>query len=313
MRAAGRKIALKKDLYAPGCQIVLAEDRGMTWNRATSHLLAAGLAAGALSLVGVGCDSGSAVETVPATAADRDAPISSASNGPPIHRPGDDASVKRDDSSLKDEMPVEAPRHENNSADVALTSASASGPETSADAAASDPPPLLADASVDASKYPGGIIPASPNAQPLPGGPRLLVPHKTFRSEGKPTALRVSYDDLDLLKVLNVDPVPPDVVDQFPDWLRDLDGQRIRIRGFMFPAYEEMLSAFVLTRDTGACCFGPNPKVYYLIGVKLKDGTRVRYVQNRPVDVVGTFHIQPVVSDGNWFQIYKITDAAVVE
>ncbi|MDQ3332697.1 MAG: hypothetical protein M3552_18965, partial [Planctomycetota bacterium] len=157
------------------------------------------------------------------------------------------------------------------------------------------------------------IIPASPNAQPLPGGPRLLVPHKSFRTVGKPPALQVSYDDLDLLKVLNIDPVPTDVVDQFPDWLRDLDGKRIRIRGFMYPAYEEMLSAFVLTRDTGECCFGPKAKVYYLIGVRLKDGTKVRYVQNRPIDVEGTFHIQPVVSDGQWFQIYKVTDAAVVD
>ncbi len=209
--------------------------------------------------------------------------------------------------------PVVATKPSDASSEVALASAKIVADEPTTTEVASDPPPRLVDASLDASKYPGGIIPASPNAQPLPGGPRLLVPNKNFRPEGKPPALRVSYDDLDLLKVLNVDPVPVDVVDQFPAWLRNLDGQRVRIRGFMYPSYEEMLSAFVLTRDTGVCCFGPNPKVYYLIGVKLKEGTKVKYVQNRPVDVVGTFHIQPVVSDGNWFQLYKITDASVVE
>ena len=198
-------------------------------------------------------------------------------------------------------------------ADVSPSPAAIAADKPSTEVASADPPPRVVDASLDASKFPGGIIPASPNAQPLPGGPRLLIPHKNFRPEGNPPALRVSYDDIDLLRVLNVEPVPPDVVDQFPDWLRELDGERVRIRGFMYPSYEEMLSAFVLTRDTGVCCFGPNPKVYYLIGVKLKEGTKVKYVQNRPVDVVGTFHIQPVVSDGNWFQLYKITDASVVE
>jgi hypothetical protein len=262
---------------------------------------------GAVSLLSTGCDDGLTVEArAPAPRAGRSV------FGEPRSRDTAEsrASDRKPDVAA---APVEATKPDVSPSDVALASAKIVADEPPTEIASADSPPRVLDPPVDASKYPGGIIPASANAQPLPGGPRLLVPHKTFRAEGKPPALRVSYDDLDLLKVLNVDPVPPDVVDQFPDWLRRLDGQRVRIRGFMFPSYEEMLSAFVLTRDTGVCCFGPNPKVYYLIGVKLKEGTKVRYVQNRPVDVVGTFHIQPVVSDGNWFQLYKISDASVVE
>lgn len=204
-------------------------------------------------------------------------------------------------------MPVVAPRPAQDSApDIALTSAEKSDPAPPVEPA----PPL------DPSRFPGGIIPASPNAQPLPGGPRLLVPERIppFRAEGKPRALRVNYDDLDLLRVLNMgDPLPADVVDHFPQWLKELDGKTIRLRGFMYPSYEEELTRFILTRDTGACCFGPNPKVYYLVGVKLKDGEKVRYVENRPIDVVGTFHIDPRYVDGTWYQLYRITDAVVPE
>lgn len=174
--------------------------------------------------------------------------------------------------------------------------------------------PSITDPAADPSQYPGGIIPASPNAEPLPGGPRLLVPERTFRLEGRPRALRVTYDDLDLLKVLNMgDPLPPDVVDHFPDWLKGLDGKTIRLRGFMYPSYEQELSRFILTRDTGVCCFGPNPKVYYLVGVTLKEGAKVHYIGDRPFDVVGTFHITPVYDDGQWYQLWKITDATVIE
>ena len=45
-------------------------------------------------------------------------------------------------------------------------------------------------------------------------------------------------------------PVPEDAVDYFPKWLSRLDGKRIRIRGFMYPPYEETgIEAFMLARD----------------------------------------------------------------
>lgn len=194
-------------------------------------------------------------------------------------------------------------------------------PEEKMVAAASqqEMPSLLAgritEPDADPSQFPGGIIPASPNAEPLPGGPRVLVPVRNFRKAPRSDALQVNYDDLDLLLVLNMgDPIPSDVVDMFPDWLKGLDGKRIRIRGFMYPQFTTRLTGFVLTRDTGVCCFGPNPKVYYLIAVKLTEGTSVDYIPGRPFDVEGTFHIQPVDDgEGNWLQLYSISDAKVLE
>lgn len=160
-------------------------------------------------------------------------------------------------------------------------------------------------------KAPGGSV--TP-AQPLPGGIQLLVPHKEFRVQGPNGALRVSYDDLDLLKILNMEPVPPDADKYFPDWLRQLDGQRIRIRGFMYPQFESTgIERFVLARDNQICCFGRDPKVYDLIEVTMAPGRTTDFILGRPFDVVGIFHIELVAEGGKPLGLYRIEDALVID
>ncbi|MGD9854621.1 MAG: hypothetical protein AB7U20_06680 [Planctomycetaceae bacterium] len=143
---------------------------------------------------------------------------------------------------------------------------------------------------------------------------KLLVPEKTFNTEGPANALRVSYDDLDLLKVLNMEPVPEDAVSHFPGWLSGLDGQRVRIRGFMYPTFQESgLSGFVLARDNQICCFGRNPKIYDLVEVSMRDGVTTDYIQGRPFDVAGVFHIRPDSDQGELYELYQIDDAVVID
>lgn len=147
----------------------------------------------------------------------------------------------------------------------------------------------------------------------VPREPQLLVPEKEFQRVPPGGALRVSYDDLDLLKVLNMDPVPVDCVDYFPDWLKSLDGARIRIRGFMIPPLRETgLPAFTLARDNQICCFGRDPKVYDVIPVQLKEGTTTDYIPNRPFDVVGRFVIRPQAFRGQLENLYEIEDAEII-
>jgi hypothetical protein len=142
----------------------------------------------------------------------------------------------------------------------------------------------------------------------------LLVPDKQFETVGPEGALRVSYDDVDLLKVLNMEPVPVNCADHFPDWLKALDGQRIRIRGFMYPPFQETdLPFFVLARDNAICCMGRDPKRYDVIDVEMRDGVTTDYIQNRPFDVVGVLRIRPEASRGVLYQLYLIEDAVVVK
>ncbi len=145
--------------------------------------------------------------------------------------------------------------------------------------------------------------------------PKILVEERDFQVEGPQQAIRVSYDDIDLLRVLNMEPVTADAPKLMPGWLKDLDGQRIRIRGFMFPPFQETgIEQFVLARDNQICCFGRSPKIYDVFPVKMRNGVTADYIQNRPFDVVGMFYIRPeAYEDGELFQLYEIVDAVIID
>lgn len=160
----------------------------------------------------------------------------------------------------------------------------------------------------------GGDSPSDNGAESPSREPRVLIPEKSFSVEGPEQALRVSYDDIDLLKVLNADPVTEEALRLLPGWLKELDGRRIRIRGFMYPPpIEDGIQAFALARDNQICCFGKNPKVYDLFPVFLRPGVTTRYIFNRPFDVVGVFHIKVVTEAGMVEQVYEIDDAIVID
>ena len=142
----------------------------------------------------------------------------------------------------------------------------------------------------------------------------LLIPYKSFRRERGTDAVRVSYDDIDLLKVLNMEPVPPNAVEYFPEWLAALNGRQIRIRGFMYPKFvSEGITTFTLARDNGICCFQRMPKIYDVIYVKLEPGRTTDYIDARPFDVEGTFHIDTEDDGSELPRLYKIDNARILE
>ena len=156
--------------------------------------------------------------------------------------------------------------------------------------------------------------PITPPGSPMPGKIQLLVPEKTFVTEGAEKALRVTFDDIDLLKVLNMDPVPPDVEDHLPGWLAGLNGERIRLRGWMFPpSREDGITRFMFVRDNGICCFGRRPQVYDKVAVSLKDGLTTKYIQGRPFDVIGVLTVEADVEDGEVIWLYALNDATVID
>jgi len=143
---------------------------------------------------------------------------------------------------------------------------------------------------------------------------KLLIPTKRFREEDDGQVTRVSYDDIDLLKVLNMQPVPADADTYFPEWLSSLDGKRIRIRGFMIPPFQATgLKRFALARDNGICCFVRTPKIYDVIDVRMADGETTDYIANKTFDVEGVFRIQPFADDGELDKLYKSEDAVVTQ
>jgi hypothetical protein len=142
---------------------------------------------------------------------------------------------------------------------------------------------------------------------------RLLIPRKSFRRERGTEAVRVTYDDIDLLKVLNMEPVPVDADRHFPEWLKALDGRLVRIRGFMYPTFEATgLESFVLARDNGICCFVRKPKIYDIISVAMAEGETTDYIDGRPFDVEGIFEIDPSADITELSGLFRIRDAKVL-
>jgi len=159
-----------------------------------------------------------------------------------------------------------------------------------------------------------GSLLSKPAAQPLEI--KLLIPTKEFTQEGKTKALRVTFDDLDLLKVCNMEPVAPDVMNYLPDWLKNLNGQKIILRGWMFPSgRQEGISSFMFVRDNGICCFGRDPKVYDKLAVTMHPGKTTSYIAGRPFDVEATLLIEPDIEgpeEGMWW-LYHLEDARVID
>lgn len=268
----------------------------------------------ALGLAGCGQSAGMGPETsgtVVASKPDGSAPVPSAnptSDAKPASAPVEPPSPMEPASAAVEPAPSTAPTSvtEQSQASAApLPKATPVAPAPSSSAAKEAPVVVPKAGSV-----PPAVIPEPPPLEPREM--KLLVPERQLPMEKG--AVRVSFDDLDLLKVLDAEPVPVDVLDHFPKWLSELDGKTIRLKGWMFPPpIETDLPAFMFVRDNQICCFGRKPKVYDKLGVKMKEGVTTHYIQGHPFDVIGTLKYKPRIVNGELDFLYMIVDAEVVD
>jgi hypothetical protein len=71
-----------------------------------------------------------------------------------------------------------------------------------------------------------------------------------------------------------------------------LDGQRVRIRGYMLPSFQQSgIKQFVLVRDNMQCCFGPSAALYDCIIVEMVNDQSCEF-SVRPIAVEGTFAVR---------------------
>ena len=76
------------------------------------------------------------------------------------------------------------------------------------------------------------------------------------------------------------------------DEIRELDGRRIRIRGYILPtAQKRGIREFVLVRDNQECCFGPGAALYDCILVTMEPGATTEFTV-RPIAVEGEFRVE---------------------
>jgi len=91
------------------------------------------------------------------------------------------------------------------------------------------------------------------------------------------------------------------------DEVKKLDGQQIRIRGYILPSFQQKgIKQFILVRDNMECCFGPGALLHDCILVEMIAPATAEFTV-RPVSVVGTFSVREVKGpDGSYLAIYHL-------
>ena len=128
-----------------------------------------------------------------------------------------------------------------------------------------------------------------------PAATRTSLPsEKTFEVEGPEEALRVAFHDLELRQLLGIKEIPVDVEGRLPEWLKNLNGKIVRIRGAMYPTpLESGLKSFLLVPQNDLMHFGRRLHVDERVGVRMRKETTTDYISDRQFDVVGKFTIKP--------------------
>jgi len=93
-------------------------------------------------------------------------------------------------------------------------------------------------------------------------------------------------------------PIPPEI--------RDLDGRRIAIRGFVVPVDQEAegTNRFVLLNCALACCYGKMPKPNEWIDVTVKGGERISLAIDQPAWAFGRLEVREEIEDGTLVGLY---------
>ncbi len=101
-------------------------------------------------------------------------------------------------------------------------------------------------------------------------------------------------------------PVVEDGVARVHPDVRKLDGERIFVKGYMYPTKQlEGLDAFILVKDNQQCCFGGQPALTDMILVRMRDGLTVDYLQGL-VAVGGVFQTHDLSRGGALQPVYEL-------
>lgn len=99
---------------------------------------------------------------------------------------------------------------------------------------------------------------------------------------------------------------PPSAAAQIPDRVKQLDGKKAMVTGFMLPVKTDkgLVTEFLLLRDPMMCCYGVMPQINEWIMVRMPNG--VQALQDVPLSFLGTFHVKEIYDGGYLSGIYSL-------
>ena len=128
------------------------------------------------------------------------------------------------------------------------------------------------------------------------------------------TTVKSQQPDKNRLKDISFDTIKFDIEKGAP-FKRDmltkeivaLEGQLVRIRGYMLPSFQQSgIKKFVLVRDNMECCYGPGAALYDCVIIEMQ-GTASAEFTVRPMAVEGVFKVSEFKGpDGKHLAIYHI-------
>jgi len=129
----------------------------------------------------------------------------------------------------------------------------------------------------------------------------------------EPEVLTVEWDDLNI----EFDRSLPFSLSEIPQAIRALDGKRIRIRGYMYPPFQDTgLSRFIMIGETKGRGYNWNANLKYVpvacyIPVTMAADNTASYIEQKPMLIEGVFRIHAESRDGRIVCIYHIDLATV--
>lgn len=130
-----------------------------------------------------------------------------------------------------------------------------------------------------------------------------------YATEVPPDHVRISYNDL------RDNPLDPDLVPS--QRALELNGQKVFIKGYIYPQAEKRMRRFLLCRDNGTCCFGGMPKLSDVLLVELSGKEPLAYSPYQH-KIAGTLRVQRISpgkaggEDGAVSEVvYQLVEASV--
>ena len=149
----------------------------------------------------------------------------------------------------------------------------------------------------------------SPITPALPTQAASTVATTSVAKQRDPNAaIPITYEDLDL-------PMEPDSV--FADWMltqrvRDLDGKRVRLTGFMCSGSvfnRKRIKQFMMLREK-ECPYGPGGQAHHAVAVLLHDTTAS--FTTDAIAVEGVLAVEPFTgANGNTWSVYTLQGISV--
>lgn len=91
-----------------------------------------------------------------------------------------------------------------------------------------------------------------------------------------------------------------------PKRVKELDGKKVLMTGFMLPIDEvQNIKEFLLVQSLWSCCYGQPPDINGIVRVVMPKGKTTDYFFD-PLKIVGTFKVEATVLDGYCVDIYQL-------